>query len=180
VLSSHAIPRTAQKATGDLITSSLWNAGAPAIATFALNVPIFRGRQTVTASPIQGSWVVVTLNVTDIDTEGGHSNTVNNDRYTCQVPGWYWVEGYTAYTTGGTPNPSRFEVAVAKNNTIIPGSATFTAYQDDLQSIVAATLVQLAVGDFVGLQTRQNTSFSLSWFDGSDLANCMNLFWVSR
>lgn len=175
-MASRTLPRTAQKATNDLITGALWNAGPRALVSFLCNVPTFRGRQANSQALTSGSWAALALDTTDIDTDSGHSNVTNNSRYTCQVAGWYYVEGYFATGSGGSA--ARFESAIAKNGGIIAGSSQFLLRQNDLQALMTGTLVQLAVGDYVEVWGRHNSGAGVGTFSGSDLACCMNLFWV--
>lgn len=175
-MANRVVPRTAQKATNDLVTGALWNAGPKAAGDFLLNVPVFQGRQLNAQATTSGSWLALSLDLGQIDTDNGHSNTVNNSRYTCQVAGWYYVEGYYAIGSGGSA--ARFECAIAKNGTIVGGSAQFLLRQNDLQGLMAGTLVQLAVGDYVEVWGRQNSGPGIGTFVGSDLSCLMNLFWV--
>jgi len=175
-MAARTVPRSAQKSSGQLITGALWNAGEWALGNFLLNVPMFRGRQSAAQTTADNVWLAMSLDVTDVDTDSGHSNSVNNSRYTCQVPGWYYVEGYFALASGG--NLSQFECAIAKNGSIVVGSPQFLLHQVDLQSLMAGSLVQLAVGDYVETWGRQHTGGNLNTFAGTDLCPCMNLFWV--
>lgn len=175
-MASRTVPRTAQKASTQLVTGALWNAGPYALANFLLNVPIFRGWQSVAQTTVSGTWLPMALDISDVDSDTGHSNSVNNSRYTCQVPGWYYVEGYFALALGG--NASRFESAIAKNGTIVVGASQFLLHTVDLQALMAGTVVQLAAGDYVEVWGRQNTGGNLNTYPGVDLAPSMNLFWI--
>lgn len=175
-MASRTIPRTAQKAATQLITGALWNAGPYAMGNFMLNVPVFRGVQNASQAVASNVWTPMFLQSETIDTDNGHSNVTNNPRYTCQVPGWYYIEGYIALNSGQPA--SRVESAIAKNSTIVPGSCQFLLRQNDLQSLMTATFVQLAVNDFVEVWGRQQSAGSLNTFAGTDLCPCMNLFWV--
>lgn len=175
-MANRVVPRTAQKSTNDLITGGLWNAGPKALGDFMLNPPIFRGRQGTAQALVSGTWAALQLDTTDVDSDSGHSNTVNNSRYTCQVAGWYYVEGYFATGSGGVA--ARFESAVAKNGSIVAGSSQFLIRQNDLQALMAGTLVQLAVSDYVEVWGRHNSGAGVGTFVGADLDCCMNLFWV--
>lgn len=175
-MANRVVPRTAHKSTNDLITGALWNAGHKALGDFMLNPPIFRGHQSSAQTTVSGTWAVISLNATDVDSDSGHSNGVNNSRYTCQVAGWYYVEGYFALASSG--NTGRLQCAIAKNGTIVPASPQFLMYQAALQALMAGTLVQLAVGDYVEVWGLQNTGANLNTFNGSDLMPSMNLFWV--
>lgn len=175
-MANRVVPRTAQKATNDLITGALWNAGPKALGDFLLAPPIFRGRQATGQLLTSGTWLPLALDATDVDSDSGHSNTVNNTRYTCQVAGWYYVEGYFATGSGGTA--ARFECSIAKNGTIVGASAQFLLRQNDLQALMAGTLVQLAVSDYVEVWGRHNSGSGVGTFVGPDLDCSMNLFWV--
>lgn len=174
---SRTFPKTASKASGQLVTGALWNAGPLALSQFMFTPPLFRGHQSANQSVPSGTWVAMNLDVSDGDSDSGHSITVNNSRYTCQVAGWYYVQGYFSTLTGS--NIGRYESAIAKNGTIVPGSSEFSlALTNDLFSILAGTLVQLAVGDYVETWGRQNTGGTLTTYAGSDLDPCMNVFWI--
>lgn len=175
-MASRTVPRTATKASGQLITGALWNAGPYALGNFLLNVPMFRGRQNTSQSIANGTYTALNLDVTDVDTDSGHSNVTNNTRYTCQVAGWYWVEGYVAFPAGGSSG--RLVCAVAKNGTYVTASEQFLERTSDLQSCSASALVQLSTGDYVEIWGQQGSGVSLSTFIGTDLDCCMNLFWV--
>ena len=174
-MAARTLPVTATKNTADLITGSLWNAGPKALGDFMLTVPIFRGRQGTTQNIANGTWTALSLDVTDVDSDSGHSNVTNNSRYTCQVPGWYWVEGYFAL---GIYAQARFTAGIRKNGVSVPGSAQSTIKLGDLQSISASTVVQMAVNDYVEVWGWQSVGSTITTFDGSDLCPCLNVFWL--
>jgi hypothetical protein len=169
-------PQTAQKSAGQLITGALWNAGVGALINFMANVPSFRAYQTSVQAMASGSWTAMLFQGTSNDSDGGHSNVVNPSRYTCQVAGWYFVEGYVAINTGGSG--ARFDSAVAKNGTIVPASCQFLLRANDLQSLMCGTMVQLAVGDYVEIWGRQTSGVAINTFVGSDLLPVINGFWI--
>lgn len=172
---ARSIPATATKAATQLITGALWNAGPYALGNFLLHPPLCRARQNSAQAVANNTWTAAALQVTDGDSDSGHSNVTNNSRYTCQIPGWYWVEGYFALGAGAA---SRFDTAIAKNGTIVAGSSQFLLRQNDLQASMASTLVQLAVNDYVEMWGRQTSGGALNTFVGSDLLCSLNVFWV--
>lgn len=173
---ARTLPATATKASGQLITGALWNAGPYALSKFLLAPPVFRARQQTAVAFPSGSWVSAQFDTIDMDSDSGWSNA-NLSNYYAQVPGWYWVEGYMAWGNGGGAT-GRFEAVITKNGTDVPGSAQFSLMYADLMSIGAGTLVQLAVGDYVQILGRQNTGNTVNTFGGSDLCPCLNVFWV--
>ncbi|MDH6123856.1 MULTISPECIES: hypothetical protein [unclassified Kitasatospora] len=87
------VPNPAQASPGNFITGALWNANVYNGLTFLLNPPVFVGTQATAQSIANTSWWTISLDSTIVDTYGGHSNTVNNSRYTVQVAGWYTIAG---------------------------------------------------------------------------------------
>lgn len=174
-MAARSIPLTATKSSGQLITGALWNAGPYYLGSFLLNVPIFRAQQANFQNVTTSVWTSMALDSTDVDTDGGHSNVTNNSRYTCQVPGWYWVEGYFSV---GIFAQSRFAAAIYKNGSPIAGSMQTTVKINDLQSIAASAIVQLAAGDYVETLGWHNVGSTITTFAGADLRPCMNAFWI--
>lgn len=169
------IPQSSTKVPGDLITAAVFNTGVSYMSDFMKGPPFFRGRSGATINLTNNVWTAMPLSVTDVDSDNGHSNSVNNTRYTCQVPGWYWVEGYVALTTGGTAG--RCDSAIYKNGSVMP-SSQFISRSTDLCSWLAQLVVQLAAGDYVEVFCRQETGATLGTFVGTDLCPAMNLFWL--
>lgn len=172
------VPVSATKADGQLITGALWNAGPRATSAFAFSPPICRVRQGGVLTTTSNVWSPLSFNTTDVDSEGGHNNVTNNSRYTCQVPGWYWVEGYCAFNNGGGTAGFRFACSIAKNGTQILGAMQTSYFAADLQSLSAGTIVSLAAGDYVETWGYQNSGALVNTFVGTDLCSCMNIFWI--
>lgn len=175
---ARSIPLTATKAAGQLITGALWNAGPKALGDFLLNPPIFRGRQGTSQNITTGTYTALSLDVTDVDSDTGHSNVTNNTRYTCQVPGWYFVEGYVSL--GATGASSNIAALVAKNGSFLAATEQWVNRQTDLQSTLASGTVQLAAGDYVEIWGFQNSGSTVATFVGGDLDCSMNVFWISK
>lgn len=128
--------------------------------SFVLNPPSFVGYQATTQSFGANAWNSLTLDAETYDNYNGHSNSVNNSRYTCQVPGWYTCQG--VYTPSG--NASGFRaVRLTKNGNPVLGSAKYSEQPDGSgMGIITPTKdIQLAVGDYVEVQGWQNSGGSL-------------------
>ncbi len=169
------VPVSATKADTQLITGALWNAGPKATGDFLLAPPLFRGTQTANQTISSATWTALNFDFTYGDSDLGHSNSVNNSRYTAQVPGWYWCEGYLA-TTGGSQ--CRFGVSIAKNGSIVIGSVQTAIKTNDLQSISGGAAVNMAVGDYVQVLGYQNSGAGVATDDGTDLCPSFNVFWI--
>ncbi|MFF0409051.1 hypothetical protein ACFYUY_01275 [Kitasatospora sp. NPDC004745] len=144
------VPTPASIAPGNYITAALWNANVYNGLYFLLNLPLFSGYQSAAQSIANGSVTAIAIDTTIVDTYGGHSNTVNNSRYTVQTgaAGWYQVTcslGFVANASGSRA------LEIHKNGTVIKLGYDGT---DDSRTDIAAALqctaiVQLAVGDYV-------------------------------
>lgn len=179
---TRSIPVATYHQTSDLATSQVWDTGPKALSDFLANRPMYRGHATFAVLFSSGVWTPVNYNLTDIDTDGAHNNIVNNTRFTAQVAGWYWVKGSSAWNpTGVGNNASRFDTAIAKNATIVAGSATFVNKQtNDNACATASTMVQLAVGDYLELYVRQLTGTSIFIDNNSFGTLCdFNVIWIS-
>lgn len=171
------VPSLVLQNPGSTVASSLWNSGPKAMGDFYTAPPMFRGLQSSPAALGSATWYPMGLQSTTVDTDGGHSNVTNNTRYTCQVAGWYWVHGFSAWANVGSQ--ADLFTAIAVNGTIVLG--TGQALQKpgtDLGAASASGLVQLQVNDYVETWGRQDTGSVVNTWVGPDLCSCMGLVWV--
>jgi hypothetical protein len=168
------VPRTFT--VGETETAAYFNAVRDAL-NFLLNPPVFKGIQATTQAIASGAWTSIALDSSSVDSYTGHSNVTNNSRYTAQVAGWYWAEGYVAWqATGAT---CRFDSSIFRNGAAVPGSSQFLVKPGtDLAAISASTLTYLAVGDYVEMNGRQSSGGSINTDIGTDLLSCLNVFWL--
>lgn len=173
---TRTVPSLTLENPGDMVTSALWNAGPKALGDFYTAPPICRLTQTTAQSTTSGTYSALGMNVTLVDPDGGHSNSVNNSRYTCQVPGWYLVSGYAAWTN----TAGQFDVyaGVAKNGALLQGALQVLQKSPDFSGINCEAMVQLAVGDYVEIWARQDSGGSVNTCFFSDLACSMNALWI--
>lgn len=172
------MPTTLSESPGNLFQARVWDDRVKVLNDFLLNRPAFRGVGQFATSVANNTWVAVPLAITVIDTDGGHNNAVNNSRYVCQAPGWYWVKGSVAWNP--TSATGRIDTAIAKNGTIVPGSSQFLDKGANVNSAqVASTLVQLAVGNYVEMWARQLTGGVMQFDDTSAGTDPdLNAIWV--
>ncbi|MYV44288.1 hypothetical protein [Streptomyces sp. SID2888] len=145
---------------------------------FLLDVPVFVGTQTSPQSAVNG-WTAISLNTTQVDTYGGHSNTVNNSRYTAQVAGYYNVCGVACWATNGTNvRAARIDV----NGTVVQGTSQMFPASTTTITGVATPLrtVYLAVGDYVEVAGYQNSGVAspgLATGVASDVTSSLFVIW---
>jgi hypothetical protein len=168
------IPRTFT--VGETETGAYFNALRDAV-NFLLNPPDFKGRQATLQTTVTATWTPMNLDLTVIDTYGGHSNVTNNTRYTAQVPGTYLVWGDPAWTNAGAA--CRFESAIAKNGTIDIGSPQFLVKPTtDFGALLAVAQIPMVVGDYVEIWGRQNSGANLNTAPNVDLCPTFNALWI--
>lgn len=158
---TRTVPVSATKNSGDLITGALWNAGPAASNTFLTGVPIAEVYQTLAQNLANGAFTAIAMDSSIIDTDGQHSNSVNNSRVTCQVAGWYSVSGGIGYLTNATG--ARGAVIYKNGAALAQASGAITAASPALHVATAGEfLIQLAVGDYVELYGFQSSGGTLA------------------
>jgi hypothetical protein len=178
---SRTVPAPVFQTAGNVVQSSGWNSGPKAMGDFYLSPPIFRAHQSTAQAFAASQYTPLKFDVTDVDTEGGHSNTVNNSRYVCQVAGWYWMEGFAAWT--GVPGTDTVWAMASLNSNgsstpnIVRSLQTRILYAtNDFAAVGASGTLKMAVGDVLELyaivigvcNTAPNT----------DLCPSINLVWL--
>jgi hypothetical protein len=154
------VPVVPTPVAGVIPTSEL--AAICAALTFIMNPPAAVLRQTVGQSITTAVWTSLSLDTSDEDTVSGHSNSVNNSRYTAQYTGWYWVGGSAAWQTNATG--ARGARLAVNGTATLPPSALQQAIAATFgnQVPVAAQRVFLNFGDFVEIQGFQNSGGNLT------------------
>jgi len=174
-----AVPVPAQVSPGNYLTAALWNASVYNGMTFALNVPMFHAYQSSAQSISSGAWAAISLNTTTIDTYGGHSDTVNNSRYTAQVAGWYMVSGVAAFGANATGFRAA-KVNVNGSTTLNGGNgyAQNTGGTFNCPATSPVRPVYLNVGDYVELYGFQNSGGAISTTTLGELASALTVVWL--
>lgn len=172
------VPVLASEVSNNWVTAALWRANVYNASTFTLNPPLFVGTQSVTQSISSNAWTAATLDTEQVDTYGGHSNTVNNSRYTAQVAGWYSVCGVVCWAGNGTSfRGSRIHV----NGSPVQGAAQMSQFSGSSSTTGLATptrTVQLAVGDYVEVAGYQLTGSALSTTVNLESASALWVCWL--
>lgn len=178
---ARAIPTTSYEWPGTPIAVSIWDSGPKALNDFLANRPTFHSQCQNATSVADNVWTAIPYVFDLIDTDGGHNTVVNNTKYFCQVPGWYWVKGSVAWNSTGTNTASRFEAGIAVNANIIVGSSQFLFRgTNDAAAMSTSALLFLNAGDYVEIWCRQHTGAAqLLDNNSSGTEPDFNLFWVS-
>lgn len=178
---TRTVPVTSTEAPGNFITGALWNAGPKALGDFTLGLPLCFAYQTVSQSLANATWTSISLDSTgaSLDTDGGHSNVTNNSRYTCQVPGTYFILGSVTHGNNTTGTRS---ARIAKNGTAAQGSESYGSQGGGFlgETCFAYMPVLMAVGDYVEVQGWQNSTAALSTVVNSEVGSNMWVFFVHQ
>jgi hypothetical protein len=171
-----AIPVLASEVPGNFFTSALWNANVYNGLTFAQQPPNFVGTQSVAQSLPNATWTAISLDTSQTDPYGGHSNVTNSSRYTCQtgVPGWYTVCGVVAHSINSTGfRTARIQV----NGAAVVGAETYGPNDGSAESIIVTATrdIFLNVGDYVEVAGYQNSGGALNTAVGGEVRSAL---WV--
>lgn len=145
--------------------------------TFALNVPLYVGTQTVAQSLANTAWAGINMDTEQVDTYSGHSTTTNPNRYTAQVTGWYDVCGVVNFSTNTAGSRG---ARIAVNASAIQGSAQMAAPVGGTTDTAVCTPVRsvfLNTNDFIEVQAWQSSGGALSTHCPSDLSSALWVAW---
>lgn len=184
------VPAPRDWVPGDALTASVLNSQIRDAMKFALNPPRARLRNSAAQSIANNSWVALTMNTEDADTDAGHSGT--NPHYVCQTAGTYLVTAGVMFATvstgAGLPTGQR---GIRLTTSVNSGSAWASAGSVMTPSTYASgsavgaiplqvtRQVQLNVGDWVRAEAFQSTGAALATTVGVGDVSHLELLWVS-
>lgn len=165
--------------------SALWNATMAPSLNFLLHRPyayLWQSVAQVLPGNVNQPLTAISLD-SGVDNAGAHSPTVNNSRYTCQLPGLYHVVGQLGLQTpaivGTAERTSQLNITVNGSTTYSSAPLRFDSGPANAGGTVqAAAYVQLKVGDYIEL-------YALPYFNPittfTDYRRAqMFVHWVSR
>lgn len=174
------VPVPASETPGTSIASALWNSQVRDGLGFLLADPCFVGTQTASQNILSSTWTTIAINTSQTDSYSGHSNSVNNTRYTAQVAGYYSVCGVTCWSTNGTgTRGSRLHV----NGNVIQGTAQMVPTSTTNVIGVATPLrtLYLNVGDYVEIAGWNSSGLAnpgLATSVAADLSSALYVAWT--
>lgn len=176
------VPVIASESPGNFLTGALWNANVKAMGDFLMGsanngVPRFRGYQGTAQSVANNTWVSVTLDSEEYDSDNGHSTTTNSSRYVVQVPGTYLIIGSIGLVSNATGNRG---CRITVSGTAVYGSFVKTATPDSTGSagLITAASHVCGVGDYIEIQVHQNSGAALNTNAAGDVACSMTVQWI--
>jgi PAB1-binding protein PBP1 len=85
---------------GEIVTAAYMNTNVRDAGNFFLSWPVFEGRQTVAQSIPNSTSTAVLYDTEDIDTDNGHSTSVNTSQYKPVTAGRFQVSGKIGLNSG--------------------------------------------------------------------------------
>lgn len=157
-----AVPSQRTWAVGDIVTAAMMNANVRDAVNFLANPPLAVVYQSVGQSIAAATNTAVNFDATTVDTYTGHSNSVNNSRYTCQAAGWHLCLGNVGWPANATGHRT---ARIWVNGLAVTADMFVELTNLDATNQVAETasaIVFLNVGDFVQLAVHQNSGGALT------------------
>ncbi|WP_433445720.1 hypothetical protein [Nonomuraea sp. CA-141351] len=166
------LPNPRTWVVGELLTAAKLNTDVRDGLNFLLRPPLFHAKQFGSQSIPNATFTDITFGVgsEEIDSDGGHVDSPNPERYVVQTAGWYHVEGIVGYQFNATGSRyavlrtfgvDKFQVAVrppADTETYVPIHGYFPCAVNDQLTISA---YQTSGGALSTSQLR--SSFSVQW-----------------
>lgn len=171
---ARTVPSESTRSPGDGLTAAYMNSNVRDGVNFCLTPPLARIHQATTQSVTNNTWTAISFDATDWDSDSGHSNSVNNSRYTSQVQGYYEVNFGAGFATNTSPI-----AAIAKNGTRIGGTGSVGGGNATPNgSARTMDVVHLNVGDYVEGYIYQTSGGTISTSVTGENIPCMNVKWI--
>lgn len=173
---TRTVPVSSTQNAGGLITGALWNAGPAASNTFLTAVPTLEVYQASVQTITNATWTAISQDSTILDTDGQHSNSVNNSRFICQVVGWYSASGAVGFASNSTGSRG---AGIYKNGSpLTQASGVITAASNANHVAVAGELlVSMNIGDYLELVGWQNSGGNLNTITTAQYASYLYVRW---
>jgi hypothetical protein len=169
-----AVPSEMTAVAGAILTAAQWNSNVRDGVNFLANTPLFMGLQSATQTVANNAFVPVSIDVSVIDTYGGHSTTTNNSRYISQLAGYYQVFARSTFTGNSTGRRI--------GGIFLNGSAYRNSENDpigtNVKTISVSDFVFLNVGDYIESQVFQTSGAGLALTNSTGYTSSLSARWV--
>lgn len=175
------IPSYRTWVVGEIVTAAEMNSQVTAAGNFLIAPPIAELRgSTATSLATSGTFGAIGFQSSDVDSDGGHSNTTNNSRYTAQTSGWFQFDGGIGFASNATGLRAS---AWYKNGSATNGSQlAFSASAGDPCIPARTKKIQMSavVPDYVELFGFQSSGGALSTSTTAVEQPTMSVRWISQ
>ena len=156
------VPPVPTFTASEILTSADVNRLAVALNFAITNRPVCKAHQTIVQTLSNITYTVLSLDTTDVDTDGGRSGTgAGTDRYVCRTQGWYAFAATAGFQPSSTAGTFGERIAlVSVNGGYANGASTMTA-NDNNTCTTLSGLVHMNVNDYFQLSAYQSTGGSL-------------------
>jgi hypothetical protein len=159
------IPTPRTWASGEQVTAAKLNADVRDGFNFLLAPP--RAVLRKSAQPISsGILTVLSWDLEDLDSDGGHSNVTNNTRYTVQTAGWFFlicnVEWSDTNDVGGREVWFRKSGNNATRQSRSDDYPTVSTTNINMSGLITTGYMSLAVSDYIEVEVFQSSGTTMS------------------
>lgn len=149
---------------GEVVTAAYFNSNVRDAGNFFLSWPVAEIRQTVAQSFPNITQNALTLDTNDIDTDGGHSTSVNPTRYTGKTPGRFQGSGMVSFVSNATGR--RLCLWIKNGTTSVnsgqAGAQTITSGNGTQVPARTVTTFLNGTTDYIELQAYQDSTVALN------------------
>lgn len=172
------IPGTFLFKVDDDVNNILLNIRIRDPINFLLNKPFAVLRKSATQALSTGTWTSVTWNIEDVDSDSGHDNSSNTERYTAKTEGWYLVQATVGYQQGFATAFRKMHIRKNGLDTQIYSEHTThisgTVYQHHQST---SAYVYLLVNDWIECRVWQDSGSSINLMNDA-VDSRMEVMWV--
>lgn len=175
---ARTVPVSLTETPGLPITSAWQNAQVKGLTDFLTAPPVFVGYQASAQSTTTGTWTALTIDTEVLDSDGGHSTTVNPSRYTATVAGLYLVVGSASFTANAT---GYRRCRITKNGSNVRGGASgYDVNTANVAGGVAIAFVSMnGSTDYVEVMGAQASGSTINTSTATDFGCTLSVYWIS-
>lgn len=173
------VPNPRTWTVGELLTAAKLNTDLRDGLNFLLAPPRAQLYRTTSQSTTTGVFAALQWDAENIDTDGGHSTSTNNSRYTAQTSGWYEVTASVLWAADSTAGFRLTNVDV--NNSGFPQIYDMSTPMSDNSCVLnPCGKVFLNVGDYVEVKVYQTSGGNRLIAGGASGGSHIEYFWRSK
>ena len=172
------VPSPRTWTVGELLTAAKLNTDLRDGLNFLLAPPRVLTQKSTSQTGLGGStFHAVTWDNEITDTDGGHSNSTNNTRYTIQTAG-AWEFSCSVLWSNDSSTGGRAALFRKNGSTVLPGITHFPGMSSGSSCVSVTTTALLSVSDYVEVIAFHSAGSNLTLNTSADAPAFMSARWV--
>lgn len=172
------VPNPRTWTVGELLTAAKLNTDLRDGLNFLLASPRAQLYKTAPQSTATGTFTTLSFDAEVIDSDGAHSTSTNNSRFTAQTSGWYQVSASIHWNPDSTAGFRMTTIDI--NNSGTPQFFDMSVPMSDNSLVLnPCGMLFLNVGDYVEVKVYQNSGASRN-VSGTLTGTHIEYFWRSK